>query len=127
MHTLLSLKSLSKTCLEFSLYTRKSRSETLILNGLCRYVFRLVEPIFQSIEPGIFQILLSAACIFLNLDLYHLEHCLVIPIDSRIYIKTNLCLRFANCSKLLEPNRSLTPLGSLTQFFCFLRALLLLL
>ena len=34
MHSNLSLKSLLKTCLGFPLYTRKSRSETLILNGL---------------------------------------------------------------------------------------------
>ena len=33
-HTLLSLKSLLKTCLGFPLYTRRSRPETLILNGL---------------------------------------------------------------------------------------------
>ena len=35
MHSNLSLKSLFlKTCLGFPLYTRRSRSETLILNGL---------------------------------------------------------------------------------------------
>ena len=34
MHSNLSLKSLIKMCLGFPLYTRRSRSETLILNGL---------------------------------------------------------------------------------------------
>ena len=43
---------------------------------------------------------------FLNLDLNHIEHCLIIPIDSRIYIQTSLCSQFANCSKYLEPNNS---------------------
>ena len=34
MHSNLSLKNLIKTCLEFPLYTRRSRPKTLILNGL---------------------------------------------------------------------------------------------
>ena len=34
MHSYLFPKALTKTCLEFPLYTRRSRSETLILNGL---------------------------------------------------------------------------------------------
>ena len=47
----------------------------------------------------------STACMFLNLDLNHFEHCLIIPIDSKIYIQTSQCSRFANCSKHLEPNK----------------------
>ena len=42
---------------------------------------------------------------FLNLDLNHLEHYLIIPIDSKIYIQTSLCSRFANCFKHIEPNK----------------------
>ena len=68
------------------------------------FASQLVKPQSRAVKHSMFQILLFAACMFLNNDLYHLEHDLIIPIDSGIYIQTSLCSRFANYSKLLEPN-----------------------
>ena len=64
----------------------------------------MIDPVSRLVEPGKFWNLLFPGHVFLNLDLNHLEHCLIIPIDSKIYILTSLCLRFVNCSKHLEPN-----------------------
>ena len=100
-------------CLGFPLYTRRSRSETLILFGLelllglikILQTRSLIGRAYSSIDQTR-QILnsLFAACLFFNLDLNHLEHCLIISINSKIYIQTSLCSRFTNCSKLLKPN-----------------------
>ena len=94
--TLFSLwKVLLKMCLGFPLYTRRSRSETLILFGLelllglikILQTRSLIGRAYSSIDQTR-QILnsLFAACLFFNLDLNHLEHCLIISINSKIYI-----------------------------------------
>ena len=64
----------------------------------------MIDPVSRLVEPGKFWNLLFPGHLFLNLDLNHLEHCLILPIDSKIYILTSLGLRFVNWSKHLEPN-----------------------
>ena len=49
-----------------------------------KIVVRSIEALSQSIELKIFSILLSAACMFLNLDLYQLEQCLKHFINPKI-------------------------------------------